>query len=52
MYEAANDLTEVMMLLRRDIPPVVSVTAREIERRREVVQRILRRQERIGPIGI
>ncbi|CAN5356481.1 hypothetical protein BH23CHL1_BH23CHL1_14590 [soil metagenome] len=52
MYEAANDQTEVMMLLRRDIPPVVPVTIAELERRREVGQRILHHTERVGPMGI
>lgn len=52
VHEATNDHSEAMALLRRDIPPVVPATAKELERRREVIQRILRHRERVGPIGI
>ena len=52
MHEEPNNPTEAMVLLRRDIPPVVPATDKELERRREVIQRMLRRRERVGPIGI
>lgn len=52
MHEAINEQTEAMILLRRDIPPVIPPTDKELERRRNVIQRILRRRERVGPIGI
>ena len=39
-------------LPRIDTPPSVAPTPEELERRRVVVERILARRERIGPIGI
>lgn len=50
--EPASEHSEETLLLRRDIPDIVPVTAEEIERRRRIVERILRRRERVGPIGI
>jgi hypothetical protein len=35
-----------------EIPSIEPATPAEIERRRVIVERILRRRERIGPIGI
>lgn len=52
MHEASNEETEAILLLRKNIPPIVKPTAEEIERRREVVQRMERLRERVGPIGI
>ncbi len=37
---------------RLKLPPAERVSPQEIERRRQVVARILERRRRIGPIGI
>lgn len=35
-----------------EVPPSIRPTAAEIERRRIVVERLLARSDRVGPIGI
>jgi hypothetical protein len=52
MHETTDEHRESIALLRQDIPPAVPATPAELARRREVIQRILRRRERVGPIGI
>jgi hypothetical protein len=49
---ATYDHFDVKALLGEAMSPVTPATPRELERRREIVQRILQRRERIGPIGI
>lgn len=49
---ADNNYDEALILLQREIPDIEPITAEEIERRRLIVERILRRRERVGPIGI
>jgi len=49
-----NELTEnrTATLPRIELPPIPPPSAEELKRRGEVVDRILARRDRIGPIGI
>lgn len=52
MQKAPHDQIDAAIQLRNDIPPVVPPSASEIKRRRDVVERMTRLRERIGPVGI
>ncbi len=47
-----RDDSPVAVQSRIDVPPSGRPTAAEIERRRIIVERMLARSDRVGPIGI
>ena len=52
MHETPDERAETFAIPPTKIPPVLRATPDELARRREVVQRMLERRERVGPIGI
>ena len=52
MHEAADERIDALAVPPLKIPAVLRATPRELTRRRKVVQRMLERRERVGPIGV
>lgn len=52
MHETSEERAESFVIPLTEIPPVLPATSSELARRRKVIQRMLERRERVGPIGI